>query len=282
MLLGKLLELLPQGAPALGPAQWSQLLPQLAEEQRGLLAAAGDGGLPPRRGLARVFVLPQDVQRTNLRGLLLGLLGFGNIRKDALPANLPTVPDRDLLRGLALGSTAGLHHPQDLHAVDQLTEHHVLAVQVRSGPSADEELRAVGVRPRVRHGQDTGPSVSQPEVLVPEGAAIDGLTTSAVSPREVAPLAHEAGDDSVELGALVVQRLPRAPPAALARAEAPEVLDRARHDVREELEDDPARVHDHQVEAPLLAPTALGLVAVVPLHAGPLGGARARPLCHRA
>lgn len=57
----------------------------------------------------------------------------------------------------------------------------------------------------------------QLEVLVFELLAVDGLAPGTVVVGEVASLAHEAGDDSVEDGALVAESL-------LPRAESAEVL----------------------------------------------------------
>mmetsp|Transcript_126972 Transcript_126972/g.353632 ORF Transcript_126972/g.353632 Transcript_126972/m.353632 type:complete len:226 (+) Transcript_126972:617-1294(+) len=158
----------------------------------------------------------------------------------------------------------------------------MLTVQVWSGLRTDEELGAVGIGTRICHGKDARSSVPDPEVFVAEVGAVDGLATSAISPGEVTALAHEPGDDPVEVGTLVVERLPRPPTAALTCAEAPEVLRGAWHDVRKKLEDNAPSVHDNEVEATLLTPAAVGLVAVVPLHLRPLRGARAGPLRHGA
>jgi len=87
-----------------------------------------------------------------------------------------------------------------------------------------------------------GPALAmeQLEVLVGELGAVDGLPAGAVAAGEVAALAHEAGDDAVEGGALVVQRLPRGAQALLARAQAAKVLGRPGDLVGEELHDDAA------------------------------------------
>merc|ERR1719491_2336567 len=60
------------------------------------------------------------------------------------------------------------------------------------------DLAAVGVRPGVRHAEAPGSGVLQFEVLVLKLIPVDGLAASAVVVREVAALAHEAGDDTVE------------------------------------------------------------------------------------
>ncbi len=75
------------------------------------------------------------------------------------------------------------------------------------------------------------PSVLDLEVLIVELAAVDGLTARAGTVREVTALEHEVGDDTVELGALVVQRLAHLAHTLLARAERAEVFRRAGHGV---------------------------------------------------
>jgi hypothetical protein len=50
-------------------------------------------------------------------------------------------------------TSVGLDLSHKVHARCHLTEHHVLSVQPSSFCSGDEELRAVGVGTRIRHGQ---------------------------------------------------------------------------------------------------------------------------------
>merc|ERR1719379_3228576 len=131
-----------------------------------------------------------------------------------------------------------LHHVVALHHV---AEDHVLPVQVRRLRRADEELRAVRVRPRVRHRQAARAGVLARlarEGLIRELGAVDRLAAGAVAAREVAALAHEARDHAVERAALEVQRLAALAGALLTRAQRTEVLRRLRHRVREELHDD--------------------------------------------
>lgn len=45
------------------------------------------------------------------------------------------------------------------------------------------------------------------EVLVGEGASVDGLAASAVVVGEVTALRHEVGDDAVEVGVLEAEAL---------------------------------------------------------------------------
>ncbi len=64
----------------------------------------------------------------------------------------------------------------------------MLAVKEIGGHEGDEELRAVGARASVGHGQQEGLGVLHLEVLVGELVAVDGLTASAVAAGEVATL----------------------------------------------------------------------------------------------
>lgn len=102
-------------------------------------------------------------------------------------------------------------------------------VQPRRFHRGDEELGSVGVRAGVGHRHDSGPGVLQGEVLVGEFVAVDGLATGAVVVGEVAPLAHEVGDDAVEGGALVAEAL-------FACAQGTEVLSGLGHHIAAELE----------------------------------------------
>ena len=97
-----------------------------------------------------------------------------------------------------------------------------------------KELRAVGVRAGVGHAQDAGAGVLELEVLVGELGAVDRLAAGAVVVGEIAPLAHEVGDDAVEASCLEAETL-------FAGAEGAEVLGRLGHDVGAEFDDDPAQ-----------------------------------------
>ena len=80
------------------------------------------------------------------------------------------------------------------------------------------------------------------EVFVRKLFAVDALSADSRAVREVPSLYHEVGDDPVERGALVVERLSLAPNSLLARAERPEVLGRFRNGVAEEAHDNAAFV----------------------------------------
>merc|ERR1719263_2508505 len=140
----------------------------------------------------------------------------------AVERELAARRDDDLLRRLAALRADLLDRLDDVHAVEP----------GRLG-RAEEELGPVRAGARVGHAQHAGSRVLQPEVLVLELLAVDRLAARAVLVREVAALAHEAGDDAVEQAALVAV-------ARLARAELPEVVGRLRHDVLAQLHDDAA------------------------------------------
>lgn len=69
--------------------------------------------------------------------------------------------------GAALGALA-LNLGDEVHALHHLAEDHVLAVEPRRLHRGHEELRAVGARARVGHGQETRARVLDLEVLVVE------------------------------------------------------------------------------------------------------------------
>ena len=139
------------------------------------------------------------------------------------------------LHGTAALRAQHLQALQHIHSLLHLAEHHVVAVQPGAGNGGDEELRAVGVRAAVRHGEEARTRVLQCEVLVGEALAVDGLAARAVSGGEVSALDHEVGDDAVEDGALVPQRLVLLTNALLARAESAEVLHRLRDGLAEPI-----------------------------------------------
>ena len=77
-------------------------------------------------------------------------------------------------------------------AGSHLAEDNVLAVEPRRLHSADEELRAVGPRPRVGHREHALARVLELEVLVGELLAVDRLAASAVAIREISSLRTDA------------------------------------------------------------------------------------------
>ena len=104
----------------------------------------------------------------------------------------------------------------------------MFVVEPRSGDGRDEELRSIGVRARVCHGDSECPVMAQRAgELVLELATPDALAPSPV-PERVSTLHHEAFDHAVEDCAIVIT-IPRM---------CAEVLDRLRTLGAEQLEGD--------------------------------------------
>jgi len=144
------------------------------------------------------------------------------------------VGDYDLPAGFPRIASDPLDFLDDVHAGCDAPEDDVLAVQPRGLGRAEEELASVGVGAGVGHGEDAGSGVLLDEILVGELVAVDGLAAGAVAAGEVASLAHEAGDDAMEGGALIAEPL-------FPGAEGAEVLRRLRANVGVQRHHDPAR-----------------------------------------
>ena len=116
----------------------------------------------------------------------------------------------------------------DVHPVGDLAEDGVAVVEVGLGVERDEELRAVRVRPGVRHAQDPFVVVAQ---LVVELVVELVAGPAPAGAGRVAGLDHEVLDDSVEehvvVQGLALDLLARlgVGPGLLARREADEVFD---------------------------------------------------------
>ena len=96
--------------------------------------------------------------------------------------------DASSLRLVVGASGLSLNLADNVHTISNLSEHDVLAIEPSGLHGADKELRSVGVGSSVGHGQSTGASVLEVEVLVLELLSIDGLTTSSVAASEVTTL----------------------------------------------------------------------------------------------
>ena len=102
--------------------------------------------------------------------------------------DLARVSDDDRLGGLAALGAEGLNGLDHLKALRDISEHNVLAVEPVGLDGAEEELRAVRVGAGVSHGQNSGASVLELEVLVRELLSVDRLSAGAVSAGEVTAL----------------------------------------------------------------------------------------------
>ena len=176
-----------------------------------------------------------------LSGLLSGIFG-----SEALMA---TIGDHDgrprpvpLIGGLRLGL------PHHVHALENAAEHDVFAIEPTRNHGGDEELTAVGIGARVGHGKQARDRVLDPEVLIGERLAVDGIAAGAVAFSEVAALQHELLNDSMEGGAFVALTF-------RPRAQLGEVGRRLGHDVAEEAKGDGARgfAPDRDIEFDLIS-----------------------------
>ncbi len=105
--------------------------------------------------------------------------------------------------------------------------------------------------------------VLQLEVLILEFGSVNGLSATSVTESEVTALSHEAGNDSVEFGALEVERLARVAYTFLASAQCSEVFGGFWNDVTEKAEDDAAGIFavDCDVEVDLVGDLGKGAEA---------------------
>jgi hypothetical protein len=101
-------------------------------------------------------------------------------------------------RGLSAGLTLSFNSLDNVQTFNDFSEDDVLAIQPRGEDSGDEELRSVGVRTSVGHGEKTNLGVLQLEVFVFKLVTVDALSSSSVSSSEVTSLEHELRNDSVE------------------------------------------------------------------------------------
>src|ERR687897_1434057 len=152
---------------------------------------------------------------------------------DALEAE---VLDR-AVHGVAVDGGHGVDH---LHALDDLAEDGVLAVEPGCRGLGDEELGPVGVGAGVGHGQVAGAveAVGAADLVL---ELVAGAATA--GPERVAALDHEVGDDPVEDRPLVERPLllgagGRVPPRLGPGRQADEVLDRLGGGVGEQADPD--------------------------------------------
>merc|ERR1740117_54056 len=133
------------------------------------------------------------------------------------------IENGNFLLRLSAGGADGFDCCHDIHALNNLSEHNVAAVEPRGLHSGEEELGAIGVRASVRHAKDTSASVLEFEILVSELRAVNALTASAVAAGEVTALNHEVRDDAVERATLEMKCLSSGRFAFVASAKVNEV-----------------------------------------------------------
>merc|ERR1712168_1788036 len=76
-------------------------------------------------------------------------------------------------------------------------------IEMRSCSGTQEELRPVGVGSCVCHRQNSRASVLVDEILVFKFVPVDGLAAGAIASREVSPLTHEAGNDTMKRASFI-------------------------------------------------------------------------------
>lgn len=132
---------------------------------------------------------------------------------------LTAVSDQYLLGSLATTATDGLHILNDILTRLYFTKDDMLAIKPAGNGGRDEELRAIGVFACIGHREHHRLAVLVIEILILKFAPVYALATGTISGCEIASLAHEAGNNSVELGTFVSKSL-------LSSAQRTEVLDR--------------------------------------------------------
>ena len=146
------------------------------------------------------------------------------------------VSDHDFCAAFATPGSHILDLLDDIVALDDLAKNNMLVIEMRGLAGAHEELAAVGVGPSVGHGQASFTCVLArlaSEAFIFKLVSVNRLSTSAVVVGEVAALAHEAWDHTVEARALVAKAL-------LSSAKSTEVFGCFRHIICVELEGHPA------------------------------------------
>ena len=93
---------------------------------------------------------------------------------------LARVRDSDGGTRLAALGAESLNLLDHVHALGHLAKHDVTSIQPRGEYGGDEELRAVGARTGVGHGQQALLVVLELEVLILKLLAVDGLATRAL------------------------------------------------------------------------------------------------------
>lgn len=101
---------------------------------------------------------------------------------------------------------------------------HLQFISTTDSYCSDEELRSVGIRPGVRHGQHARTLMLQLKVLVRETLAVDGLAAHSISFCDVTSLDHEMRNDAMKHRSLVPEWLSALPNSLLSCAQVQEVV----------------------------------------------------------
>ena len=117
----------------------------------------------------------------------------------------------------------------------------MLAVEVRSRHSRDEELRAIGARASVGHAQQTWRIMKDVKVLIGELGTVNTLATTSIAHCKIATLNHEVRDTAVKDRTFVVQRLAGFTLTFFARAECTKILNSPWYGITEQAHNDSAR-----------------------------------------
>ena len=144
----------------------------------------------------------------------------------------------------------------DFHAIDNLSEDHMLSIQMRTCLKRYEKLRGIRITSAISHRKQSRAGMCPREILIDKSASIDGIASLAARVGDVAALEHEAVDNAVEFSIEIVQ-FEVVGFAVLPRAEATEVLGGFGSEVVEKLVDYSAcprgsdlHVHVHPVVRP--------------------------------
>ena len=147
---------------------------------------------------------------------------------------LTRVNDSDPLGASAGLGSIGFNLSNNVHTLDNLSEHDMPAVQPGSPDQANEKLGPIGVGSRIGHAQDSRSSMLQLEVLVFKLVAVNRLASSSVVVFKVTTLAHKVGDHAVESGILISHSL-------FSSAKSTEILSGLGDHICSQLHDDAAQ-----------------------------------------
>jgi hypothetical protein len=106
-----------------------------------------------------------------------------------------TILDENAGLGLARLGSLGLDSLDNIHAINNLSEDDVLAIQPGGGNGGNEELGSIGARTSVGHRKETRDGVLDGEVLIGKTFSIDGFASHSVTLGDISSLEHELRND---------------------------------------------------------------------------------------